>query len=112
MAGLGLGRRVGEVWRAARGGVLPKAAMLEDFADDGLLVSLDEGDDLHGSAAARAAERVGVIYALDEHGPAAAGEGGRRFEWGARCQSGDWRSRQAAAMTGLGNFWQWSFSAL
>jgi hypothetical protein len=43
--------------------------MFEDLSDDGRLVSLDEGDDLHGSAAARAAERVGLVNALDEHGP-------------------------------------------
>ena len=48
--------------------------MLEDFADNGLLVSLDEGDDFHGAAALRATERVGLVNALDEHGPAASGE--------------------------------------
>ena len=80
-AGLGPGRRAGGFGRAAGWWVYPalgalrrQAAVLEDFSDDGLLVRLDEGDDLHGSAATWAAERVGVIYAADEHGPAAAGE--------------------------------------
>ena len=46
--------------------------MLEDFADRFFLASLDERDDFHRSAALAVAEGVGLVDALDEHGPAAA----------------------------------------
>ena len=59
---------------ATQGWVLPQAAMLEDLSDDGLLVGFDERDDLHGSAAAGASERVGLVDAADEDGPAPPGE--------------------------------------
>ena len=59
--------------RGAGGRVVPEAAMLENFADDLALASLDEGDDFHLSAALGAAERVGVVNVFDEHGPAAVG---------------------------------------
>ena len=63
------------------GWIVPEAAVLEDFADGIALAGLDEDDDFHGSAALRAEERVGVVDAFDEHGPAAAGEGWCIFRW-------------------------------
>ncbi len=68
----------GSIGRGAGGRVLPEPAVFEDLADDVALVGLDEGDDLHGAAAARAAQRVGLVDALDEHGPAPAIKAGRR----------------------------------
>jgi hypothetical protein len=56
---------------------VPQAAVLEDFADDLFLAGHDEGDDFHRSAAFWAAQRVGLVDALDEDGPAAAVELGR-----------------------------------
>ncbi len=55
--------------------VVPETAVFEDFADDLALPSFDEGDDLHGPAAAGTAQRVGVVDALDEHGPVSATPG-------------------------------------
>ena len=57
--------------------------MLEDFADDIVLAGFDEGDDFHGAAALGAAQRIDLIDALDEHGPA-------DFRFGSR----DWRLRR------------------
>jgi len=72
--GLGVWRRSG---RRAGGRIVPQAAVLEDFADDLFLAGHDEGDDFHRSAAFWAAQRVGLVDALDEDGPAAAVELGR-----------------------------------
>ena len=68
----------GSIGRGAGGRVLPEPPVFEDLADDVALVGLDEGDDLHGAAAARAAQRGGLVDALDEHGPAPAIKAGRR----------------------------------
>jgi hypothetical protein len=65
------------LWRPACGRLVPEAAVLEDLSDHFFLASLDEGDDFHGSAAFWAAERVGLVDALNEDGPAAAVELGR-----------------------------------
>ena len=51
--------------------------MSKDALDDVALAGLDEGDDLHGGAAARAAEGIDPPDALDEGGPSAAGEARR-----------------------------------
>ena len=51
---------------------MPQVAVPEDLADDIALASFDEGDDLHGPAALGAEQRVGLVDAFDEHGPAAA----------------------------------------
>jgi hypothetical protein len=51
--------------------------MLQDLAENVILARLDEGDDLHGSAATGAQERTGLVDTFNEHGPAAAGEPGR-----------------------------------
>ncbi len=70
-----LGRR----WRPGRGTgrrVVPQAAVLEDLADDVFLAGFDEGDDLDDAAALGATQGVGLVDALDEDGPAAAGLGG------------------------------------
>ena len=57
---------------------MPEVAVIEDLANDVALVGLDEGDDLHAPAAASAPQRVGMVDAIDEHGPAAAIKAGRR----------------------------------
>ena len=50
-------------WRF-RGRVVPEAAVFEDLADDVALAGLDEGDDLHGAVALRAAKWIGVASDL------------------------------------------------
>lgn len=73
------GRLVGRLrWarcfrRPARLGGLPQAAMFQDPSYDIPLVSLNEGNDLHGPAAAGAAEGIGLIDAFDKHSPASPG---------------------------------------
>ncbi len=48
--------------------------MLKDLANDLVLAGFYEGDDFHGPAALGAQQRIGLVDALDEHGPAAAVE--------------------------------------
>ena len=43
--------------------------MFEDLADELAMASFDEGDNLHGPAALGAQQRVGLVDALNEHGP-------------------------------------------
>lgn len=77
--------------------------MLEDFADHLILPSFNEGNDLHRAAAFGTYQRIDMIDALNEHGPAAAGEAvgyyvGGRWGWNGR-RAGDsrglviWRAR-------------------
>jgi hypothetical protein len=49
--------------------------VLKHLADHIVLVSPDDGDDLHGAAAVGAEEWIGVVNVLDEDGPAVAGKG-------------------------------------
>ena len=61
--------------RGARWRIVPEPAVLEDLADllDSVaLMGLDDDDDSHGPAALGAAERVGVVDLLDQHGPSSA----------------------------------------
>jgi hypothetical protein len=51
--------------------------VFEDLADHVALLSFDEADDLHRRAALGAPKRVGLVDALNKHGPAAAVESGR-----------------------------------
>ena len=67
----------GCAWGLRRGagwGVLPEAAVFEDLVDDLALPSFDKGDDLHGPTALGAEQRVGLVDAFDEHGPASSVE--------------------------------------
>ena len=73
--GIGIGRvaarrsRLRRPRRGARGRVVPEAAVFENLADGIALMGFDEGDDLHGTAALGAAQRIGLVDAFDEHGP-------------------------------------------
>ena len=51
---------------------MPEAAVLEDLAGDVALIGFDEGGDLRGAAALGAEQRVGLVDAVYEDGPASA----------------------------------------
>ena len=48
--------------------MLPEAAVFQVLVSGLALLSFDEGDDLHGSAAVGAKQRIGLIDAFDEWG--------------------------------------------